>query len=402
MILDIPQLTMYLPALFISFALLIIGITILTNIIFFPRLQNDWPEEQPKVSVLIPARDESNVIFQTVMQALAQTYRAIELIVLDDRSSDNTAELAMQAAGPDERFHLLRGEPLPQGWLGKNWACHQLSQAANGELLLFLDADVQLQPAALAAIVTHMSRKNAELLTVWPTQLTTSWGERLVVPLIAFAIMGYLPILPVHYTPWSAFAAANGQCLLFTRSAYQQIGGHAAVRNNVVEDVALSRQVKTIVLPKQSAAKSKELWHVFGRIRHYFRSPLSMSDGNRIVSCQMYPGGWLQARNGFAKNILAGHGNQPVILLVSTIFHWLIFVIPWFWWFAGGSWWALGLGLSGLLLRAITAAFTNQRIFDALLMPLSVVLMTDITLHAIIWHYTGSATWKGRPLRIDN
>ena len=381
---------MVLVGLFISFALLIIGITIIMNLVFFPRLQKEWPEKQPKVSVLIPARDEASVISQTVQQVLAQTYSNFELIVLDDRSSDGTAESAMQAAGPDERFHLLPGEPLPPDWLGKNWACHQLSQTASTEILLFMDADVRLQPEALAALVAHMQRTRAKLLTTWPTQQTYSWGERLVVPLINFAILSYLPIIPVHYTPWRAFAAANGQCLLFSKSAYRKIGGHAAVRDQVVEDVALARRVKRLV---RARSNDKVAW------RRYFSSSLRMADGNQLVSCRMYPQGWSQVRDGFSKNILGGHGNSIAFLLASTVFHWLVFIVPWVWLFFGGDWWALGLGFTGIMLRGLTAAFTHQRIFDALWMPLSVVLMTDIALHAVIWHYSGTANWKGRNLQ---
>ena len=389
---------MYLVGLLISFALLIIGITVIMNLVFFPRLQEALPEKQPRVSVLIPARDEASTISQTVQQVLAQTYPDFELVVLDDHSSDGTAELAMQAADSDARFHLLHGEPLPPGWLGKNWACHQLFQSACGEMLLFLDADVGLQPEALAALVRHMQLTRAELLTTWPTQLTYSLGERLVVPLINFAVLGYLPILLVHYTPWRAFAAANGQCMLFSASAYQKIGGHAAVRDQVVEDVALARRVKAVMHPKH--AQLNRLISPGGAAgwRAYFSSPLRMADGNWLVRCRMYPQGWPQVRDGFSKNILSGHGNSVAFLLASTVFHWLIFIVPWVWLFFGGGWWALGLGVTGIMLRALTAAFTHQRILDALWMPLSVVLITDIALHAISWHYSGKATWKGRNL----
>ena len=381
---------MYLAGLLISFALLVIGITVIVNLIFFPRLQQVPPEKQPKVSVMIPARDEAAAISQTVRQVLEQTYTNFELIVLDDHSSDGTAELALQAAGSDDRFHLLQGETLPPGWLGKNWACHQLSQAAKGELLLFLDADVSLQPEALTALVAHMQRTHAELLTIWPTQLTYSWGEHLVVPLINFVILGYLPILAVHYTPWRAFAAANGQCLLYSKSAYQKIGGHVAVRDEVVEDVALARRVKGLIHARPGGTSA---W------RRYFSSPLRMADGNWLVRCWMYPQGWSQVRDGFSKNILGGHGNSIVFLLASTLFHWLVFIVPWVWLVFGGGWWALSLGVTGIMLRGLTAAFTHQRVFDALWMPLSVVLMTDIALHAIIWHYSGTTSWKGRNLQ---
>jgi chlorobactene glucosyltransferase len=366
---------MFVLCLFISLALLIIGITIFSNLIFFPRLRVAQPEAHPFVSILIPARSEAGVIARTVEQALAQTFTNFELLVLDDDSSDGTGVLAKQAAGGDERFRLLHGEALPNRWLGKNWACHQLTQVARGDLLLFLDADVHLQPEALESLVGMFTREKAGLLTVWPTQITSNWGERLVVPLMGFAILGYLPVLPVHYTSWPVFAAANGQCLLFTRQAYQRVGGHAAVRENVVDDVALARRVKRAGL----------------RMR--------MVDGNRLVSCRMYPGGWPEVRDGFAKNLLAGHGNSILFLLVSTIFHWLVFILPWVWWIFDGGWFALALGLTGVLLRALSAAFTHQRILDALLMPLSVVLMTGIAFRSILWHYRGNAVWKGRSIR---
>lgn len=365
---------MFVLGLFISFALLIIAITLLSNLVFFPRLQAAQPAEQPFVSVLIPARDEAAVIAHTVAQVLAQTYSDFELLLLDDHSSDGTGALAEQAAQGDARFRLLSGEALPPGWLGKNWACHQLAQAARGDLLLFVDADVQLRPEALASLVALAARQQAGLLTVWPTQITQSWGERLVVPLMAFAILGYLPVLPVHYTRWPAFAAANGQCLLFTRPAYQHSGGHIAVRDQIVEDVALARRIKKAGLR------------------------LCMADGNRLVSCRMYPGGWPQVRDGFAKNILAGHGNSVFFLLASTAFHWLIFILPWVWWLFGGGGWALSLGLAGVLLRALTAIFTHQRLLDALLMPLSVALMTIIAFRSIAWHFQGGVVWKERNL----
>jgi chlorobactene glucosyltransferase len=123
-----------------------------------------------------------------------------------------------------------------------------------------------------------------------------------------------------------------------------------------------------------------------------------MADGNQLVSCRMYPDGWLQVRDGFSKNILSGHRDSVVFLLVSTLFHWLVFIVPWIWFVFGGGWWALGLGVAGILLRGLTAAFAHQKIFDALWMPLSVVLMTNIALHALIWHYSGTASWKGRNL----
>ncbi len=358
---------------FISLALGILGITAVANILFFPRLKATQPTARPKLSILIPARNEAAVIGQTVRALLAQTYTNFELLLLDDQSDDGTGQIARQAAGRDERFRLMSGAPLPSGWLGKNWACHQLSQAATGDYLLFADADVRWQPNALTALLALAQTEQADLLTVWPTQQTKTWAERLVVPLMSFAILCYLPILPVHFTDWPAFAAANGQCLLFRREAYKKIGGHTAVRQNVIEDVALAKTVKA----------------------HQLR--LRLADGNRLVSCRMYQN-WAEVQAGFAKNILAGHGNSIPFLLLSTLFHWLLFLFPWFWFAATLDVWPLGLGLAGVVLRAGTAVFTRQRPRDALLMPISVLLMSRIAFQSIQWQRRGTAEWKGRKL----
>lgn len=362
---------------FISLALLIMGLTAVSNLIFFPRLKHNQPSQQPKLSILIPARNEAAVIGRTVRALLAQSYPNFELLILDDQSTDGTGAVAAQAAAGDVRVHIMPGTPLPSGWLGKNWACHQLSQAATGNLLLFADADVQWQPEAVAALLALAEAQQADLLTIWPSQQTESWGERLVVPLMAFAILSYLPILPVHYNNWPAFAAANGQCLLFRRVAYAQIGGHTAVRSNVIEDVALAQQIKTSKL----------------RLR--------LADGNRLIGCRMYQN-WPEVKAGFAKNILAGHGNSVPFLLLSTLFHWLVFLFPWLWFAATLAVWPLLLLLAGVLVRWGTAVFTHQRALDALFMPISVLLMSRIAIQSIWWQWRGQVEWKGRILEIGD
>ncbi|MCX7669869.1 MAG: glycosyltransferase family 2 protein, partial [Anaerolineae bacterium] len=281
-------------ALFVTVVLLgMLGIT-LSNLLLFPRLTQTQPlapgPQLPassfrSVSILIPARNEAAVIGETVRRMLAQTYPRFELIVLDDGSTDGTAEVARAAAAGDARLRVIAGEALPSGWAGKNWACHQLAQAAQGDWLLFTDADTVWAPGALAAVVAEAERTRADLLTVWPTQITVTWAERLVVPLMALVVIGYLPVFMVHYTPWSPFAAANGQCLLFRRRAYEAIGGHAALKGDVLEDVKFARRIKA----------------------HRLR--LRMADGNGLVSCRMYTD-WPGVRDGYAKNILSGYGGS--------------------------------------------------------------------------------------------
>jgi chlorobactene glucosyltransferase len=271
---------------------------------------------------------------------------------------------------------VLRGEPLPAGWKGKNFACHQLAARARGDLLVFTDADVRWEPGALAALVAELGCSRADLLTVWPTQITRTWPERLVVPLMAFAVLAYLPAPAVHHLPWPVFAAANGQCLAFRRAAYETVGGHATARGSIIEDMHFARAIKARGL----------------RLR--------MADGAGLVQARMYRS-WREVRDGFAKNILAGHAGSPLLLLVSTLAHWALFVLPFAWLvFAlvtGGATLApLLLFLIGLLVRALTAAATRQRILDAIFLPVSVGLMTAVALRALQWHFGAGPAWKGR------
>lgn len=377
-------------AIFTTIALLLLVGVAAHNLFHFPRLHRvnrEWSVESgewrsPGVSILIPARNEAARIGPTVAALLAQTYPAFEVLVLDDDSTDGTAEVARRAARGDPRFCLRQGAPLPPGWVGKNWACHQLAQRANYDLLLFTDADVCWQPDALAAAVAQLQDSRADLLTVWPTQTTVTWSERLVVPLMALAVLAYLPVWLAHDSPHPAAAAANGQALLFRRTAYRKCGGHDGVRSEVIEDVRLAQRVKAAGL----------------RLR--------MADGNGLVITRMYRC-WQEVRDGYAKNILAGHWNSPALLAFSTLFHLLIFVGPWLWLAAGAlghlqaGWplWPLALIGLGLGIRGLTAWMTGQRLLDALWLPVSVLLMSWIAGQALWWRLLyGGPVWKGRRL----
>lgn len=197
----------------------------------------------PLVSLLIPARDEERSIGRCVAGALAQSHPATEVIVLDDGSTDRTAEILAAAADP--RLRVLRGRPLPAGWVGKCNACQQLGEAARGEWLLFLDADTAPQPELVAALLTHAQRRDLDLVTILPfLELGTFW-ERAVLPPFLGLITALYPFERIERPDARPEEVlANGQCILVRRSAYEAIGGHGAVRDEVLEDVRLAQAIR--------------------------------------------------------------------------------------------------------------------------------------------------------------
>jgi len=353
------------------------ALTAILNAFTFPRLRPAPSlKETPRISILVPMRNEARNIHQTVQSLRRQTYPALEILLLDDNSEDESAALAQQAAADDPRVRVLQGAPLPTGWNGKMWACAQLARQASGDYLLFTDADVRWQPGALSALMSEAGRTRAALLTAWPTQRSETWAERLVVPLMAFSLLSYLPALAVHFFPWPIFSAAMGQCLLFSRPAYEKIGGHSALPSAVLDDMRLAAAIKRQGL----------------RLRE--------CDANGFLETRMYHS-WNEVQNGFAKNILAGHGGSVMLLALSTVFHFALLVLPWALIFFS-PWPAVWLGLMGLLTRALTAATSRQRVSDSVWLPISALLMSRIAAQAIWWRFQGGPLWKGRRVTQEN
>jgi chlorobactene glucosyltransferase len=272
-----------------------------------PSLIDVRPEAVGLVSVVIPARNESSTIATVVGSILATTYHPIELIVVDDRSTDDTAAIVERFSDP--RLRLVKGERLPDGWYGKPWACLQGYRAAKGEILLFTDADTWHAPELLARAVGALQREKAGLVTVAPLQRCVTFWERVVMPQIWL-------LLALRYHPGAVNRArrerdviANGQFILTTREAYEAVGTHAAVRHQVAEDLALAQAF---------------LRH--GRKLHF-------TFAERLMETRMYQG-LSQLIEGWSKNIYLGgrrsfphepalRGLVPVMLIVAMLF-WLL------------------------------------------------------------------------------
>jgi chlorobactene glucosyltransferase len=274
-----------------------------------PNLSDVRPTQGTLVSVIIPARNESETIETVVRSVLASTYRPLELLVVDDRSTDDTAAIVERLSAADPRVRLVPGEPLPSGWYGKPWACFQGYRAATGDLLLFTDADTRHQPELLARSVGALRAESADLLTVAPRQLCVTFWERVVMPQIWL-------LLALRYHPARVNRArrerdviANGQFILMPRASYEAIGTHEVVSGEVAEDLALAQAV-----------------HRAGRrIRFVF--------AERLMETRMYRG-LPDMVEGWSKNMYLGGRRSfpdepflqalvPVILVIAFAF-WLV------------------------------------------------------------------------------
>src|SRR6202008_2227042 len=258
---DIPRLMI--GDIWLWFSVLISAVLLIQfvlNQLLLPRLRPDLaPATLPRVSILLPARNEALRIRSCLESLLKQNYSSLEIIVLDDESVDATAEIARAlgfSTSPESKRRLIRGAPLPPGWAGKSWACHQLAEVAQGEYLLFTDADTVHQPETVSSAVAAAQRGGCDLLTLWPFQTTVTFAEKLVIPLMFVVGGSYLPhwlLVWAQRSPWLArilgskllalCGTATGQFLLFRRQSYFKMGGHRAGGEHLVEDIALAREV---------------------------------------------------------------------------------------------------------------------------------------------------------------
>src|SRR5207302_6350586 len=353
-------------------------------------------DNAPLVSVLVPARNEARRIGACVESLLAQDYANFELLVIDDQSEDGTAEILRQLGLNEERetrHRLLHGEPLPEDWTGKCWACHQLAQHARGEWLFFTDADTLNAPETITAALAHAEQTRADLLSAWPRLVTGTLGEKLVIPIIhilavAFyphALLAFLQRNPERAKRCSqktlrSLGGANGQFLFFKKSAYEKIGGHAAVHSHLVEDVALGREIAV-------------------RIGEGMR--LINCDASRLVRCRMYSS-FREVWEGFTKNIRPAFENALALWwLVGAVqggCFFLPFVLVFFPSQRGFA--AVEIALV-YLIRAILTARLRTSWLGCVLHPIGHALAMAIALNSWLRAKRGGVTWKGRRYRMN-
>lgn len=261
------------------------------------------PVPLPRLSICVPARDEAHQIAACVRAALAQDHGDIEVIVVDDGSSDGTGDVARAVAPDDARLRVVRNTPPPAGWAGKPWACQRAAAEAAGTHLLFLDADVELAPEAARRAASVLLERRLGLMSLFGTWRLESFWERVAIPVIGWFIRGATDLGAVN-TPGRPEAFANGQFLLFDRATYEAIGGHGAVRGEVLEDVRIARA-------------AKQRGHALGLYAapDLFRVRLYRSLGEIL--------------RGYGKNLYEGMDRRPLLALGALLFLFIGSVAPW-------------------------------------------------------------------------
>ena len=331
----------------------------------------------PSISILIPARNEAVNIEASVRAAAMSQPTPLEIIVCDDNSADGTGEILTRLQAELPTLRVIQGRPLTPGWVGKPHACHQLAQAARGELLLFIDADVRLAQDGIGRVLGLMTAHDAQVITAVPRQHTGSPMEELILPLLHLTYTAWLPLALIHSSPDPAFLAANGQILAFRRESYRWIGGFEAVRCEVVDDMAICRN-----------AKRAGLKVVF-------------ADGGEIAECRMYRSA-AQVWKGFSKNLYEGIGAHPLALVGVLGLYFLAFVAPYLSLMLGifGVEAALAPGLVGvglnLVLRVALAWRFEHSPRAALAQPIAVLALLGLAINSYRWSTQGTIEWAGR------
>jgi chlorobactene glucosyltransferase len=277
------------------------------GIILMPRLQpaERVSEDAPAVSVIIPARDEERAIEGTLRGFLAQEYPRLEVILVDDQSTDRTAAIAREIAATDSRLRVVSGDPPPHGWLGKPWAHHQGALVARGELFLFVDADIMYQPGAVASAVDCLERAGAGLVTLLPRVVMRGFWEHVVLPQVPLVVFLFLPGWLSNRVQWSKLAIGGGTGMLVRRDAYDAAGGHEPLRNAIVDDVSLARIVRKV-------------------------APTIAVRADDFVSVRIYEGLGEVVR-GFTKNFYFVLGANVPLALGIVVLTFLMHVVPYVW-----------------------------------------------------------------------
>jgi chlorobactene glucosyltransferase len=322
-----------------------------------------------KVSILIPVRDEEASILALLQSIHQQDYHDYEVIILDDNSTDNTYALCVEFAASHSKFSVIKGKPLLNDWLGKNYACYQLAENASGKFMLLLDANTTIANGLINSALHRMYLKNLGLLSLFPNQEMQTIGERLVVPLMHYILLNLLPLQLVYLLRNRGVSAASGQFMLFTADSYRQRQWHHQVKQKVVEAAEIMRAVKGAGYNGETLL------------------------ANGLISSHMYQG-YTEAINGFSKNILAAFNYNvfslliflvvllggPLIILATLNLNLIVMMC--------------GLIILSRIMISLSAGESAWK--NVLLHPIQMFNLMVIAFLAIQRYLTRTTVWKGR------
>ncbi len=340
------------------------------------ELPLDGPAEQ--VSVLIPARDESASIAKSVSAALASKGVEVEVVVLDDHSTDNTADVVHSIANIDTRVRLISGGTLVAGWNGKQHACWQLASAAKYDRLVFLDADVRLGEPALAQLIARQDRTGVDLLSAFPRQQTGTWLEQWIIPMMHFVLLGFLPFARMRTSKHASYAAGCGQLFVTNKAAYERAGTHAAIRSSRHDGLKLPRAFRQAGLSTD------------------------VIDGTDLAECRMYTSATEVVR-GVLKNAIEGIANPrlivpfSVLMIGGSVLPVATLMVS----MAEKNLIAMSLSIVGVILghlpRAIAAKVFRQPTAGVVFHSLATLLFVGLQWAALANHLLGrQVAWRGR------
>ncbi|WP_207535394.1 glycosyltransferase [Desertivirga arenae] len=358
---------------YVVFFFLIIRFTVtLFNFISNPKLPKSPRKYNELVSILIPARNEEEDIINLLQSIQLQDYENYEVIILDDNSEDGTYNKCEVFCEKNEKFRVIRGQDLPEGWLGKNFACHQLAGQAKGKYLLFLDADEIIKEGLINNSIHRMKLGRLALLSLFTNQQMVTLGECIVVPLMHFILLNSLPLRLVKLSKRTSLAAASGQFMFFDAAIYHKHSWHAQVKSHVVEDVEIIKLVKAYQYHTESLL------------------------GNGYIYCRMYKS-YGEALEGFSKNLLAGFNNNIaglicylLLVIVGPIFILMYLDIQ-----------LLFFAMTLIILsRIMISLASGQNAFlNIILHPLQMISFVIIAILSIKKSLSSEISWKGRIIK---
>jgi len=345
------------------------------------RLPESFKKNPPLVSVMIPARNEAENIKRCLRSLLKQDYPNIEILVLDDNSIDSTSASVKEVAEKDGRIKLISGKPLKKGWLGKCYACWQLSKYAKGKYWIFTDADTLHFENSVSSAIGCLTSNKLDAMSSIPRQIMVTIHERLLIIWVHFGIMALLPLYLINKSKGPLFSTANGQFMLFKREVYRKIGGHRSIKNKILEDIHISKMVK----------------------KHGYK--FMVFDGSGNINCRMYRS-YRDLIRGFSKFMFAAFDFKLLTMAVVIILIIVLFLIPFILLPLGilfFDWPGIIINLTILqifcllIMRIMLAIKVRYRIFDAFLHPLSMIYVVLVCINSIFQTKFGEGVyWKDR------